>query len=397
MDEHEPLEPEIEASEVRGEWATALDFRPIESRFGVMQVLGAVGARSWEWISRIHREHFADSGGDAIGFLWALRRLGHLIESPSVAGDGDAFRIRPAELVFLPLLTGPDGERAFWLRGGFDWWRLASREVAGARWQVVPSLGREPPRVTISASIQAIRSFCEQVGARIVDPRRHVLGLSRSENSDIMHGASAGLDPERGNWEVFLPWSPDRPHAISFTGQSGDWGLHAVFGEGHFIAALVRIDEDQTEKRYWLMRLTSRRVFCVREIRGEEVHRMRRWCIRKFWADALAPRMLCDQAPAAYFDIARHSLFEPHQASWPIELCAALSAFSGRLPTKCPIGDLHRDARRLQEAIDRGSPPAWEQGARVVPVSEIAWRFEHVPHGIARHACSLLGWKTMEK
>ena len=397
-DDHN-LDPEDGAAVLNGTWQPEPNFQLPSNCIGLLQILSNVGARSRNWVNRVQREHFSDDPSQASTFVWNLRRLGHVVAHSSDETDVRRhLRARSAELVLMPLLKTEDGKPVFWLRGSFDWCRLSSFQISGASWSIDDSGRGGPPRIAVTAELDELRHFCRRVGARMVDPRKQLAHLSSHIRTDFARERpSQSILPENGNWQVFLPFQPDSSVTKVYPSAAADWELGAVFGDGFILAKRPGNDEEAAlDAVYSLLRVVGGSMSVVRRLSEWEFNRLKGEAIRWFWEHRLAPSLGCYHRPAAYMTAAPFSLLEPKGSFWPIEICAALSAFSGVLPKAIPASQLPGSACQLHRALQDEERPKWVSQTRVAPMCNAFWRFVHVPASCSTLACEKLGWTTME-
>lgn len=379
-----------------GDWTEALEFEPSLQHFGLLQVLGTVGPRSVRWVKRAQKLHFED-GVDDDRLFWSLRRLGHVV--PQTLARGDRLEVRSPELVWMPMASGPEGHPVFWLRGGFDWWRLGGWRMDGAWWNIQEPVGDAPPTLMISGDPETLVGFCREARAQMVDPARQLESLEI-----IASGAAADLErphgpnefaADPGVWNLFLPFWPTKSKQVAHDGNEGsDWGAFDAFALGHETGPFLATREHDS-----MNCLFQSGVATVRRVRGDipppEMYGFRREAINLFWRNRLAHFTGCDPKPAVVFKAKHGWLYAPGQPDWPFELCAALSAFSGAMPRRIDRVGMPPQLHRMREALQSPEPPDW-RGRKIAPCCDWSWRYDLVPPQCAELACQKLGWTVEE-
>jgi hypothetical protein len=233
----------------------------------------------------------------------------------------------------------------------------------------------------------------------MVDPARQLESLEITESGaaadfERLPGPNEfAVDP--GVWRLFLPFWPTKIKGIAHDGnESSDWGVFDAFAQGPGSGPFLATREHDS------MNCLFRSGFgAVRRIRGDipplNMHGYRREAINLFWRNRLAHFTGCDPKPAVGFDSKHGWLYAPGRPDWPLELCAALSAFSGAMPRRIERANMPPQLHRMREALLSPDPPEW-RGAKIAPCCDWSWRYGLVPPQCAELACQKLGWTVEE-
>jgi hypothetical protein len=380
-----------------GDWSPTLEFKPEDRCFGLLQVFATVGPRSWAWARDTQENHFGCEGETGRNQLYALLRRGHLCGHSSAADTPcQLLSVRAPNLVHLPSFRDPQGRSVYWLRGGFDWWRIESdvKGLEGLQWFCERSNRDNMLAVFLSGSEAGIYSASAALGAQVVDPIDAIRLLPKYHEQDQSVLKQLRIKPPfgppnpDGEWSVSKPWSPTDVFRID-QGLS-DWGLPALFG-GLPMLAWYRPGPLGSREVAYLLHIVEGCVQRVGECHGATIAAVRRALMLEWWRELLAAHTKCDPLPALPY-LANGSLLEPHGCDWPIELCAALCALRGQLPERKRLKALPSQVQEFSQALEVDEAPAW-RGKSIAPPAGSYWCYEGCTRPIADLIANKLNWK----
>jgi hypothetical protein len=378
-----------------GDWSPTLEFKPDDRCFGLLQVFASVGPRSWAWARDTQENHFGCEGETARNQLYALLRRGHLCGHSSAADTPcQLLSVRAPNLVHLPSFRDPQGRSVYWLRGGFDWWRIESdvRGIEGLQWCCERSNRDNMLAVFLSGSEAGIYSASAALGAQVVDPIDAIRLLPKYHEQDQSVLKQLRIKPPfgipDGEWSVSKPWSP----TDVFRADQGlsNWGLPDLFG-GLPMLAWHRQGPLGSGEVAYLLNMVEGCVRGVGQCHGATIAAVRRALMLEWWSELLAAHTKCDPLPALPF-LANGSLLEPHGCDWPIELCAALCALRGQLPERKRLKALPSQVQEFSQALEVDEAPAW-RGKSIAPPAGSYWCYEGCTQPIADLIANKLNWK----
>lgn len=379
------------------EWNSALNFAPEPHHFGLLQVLAATGPRSWAWARGVQSDHFGWDDDRAHNSLYSLLRFGHLRSvSSNVDGQPRPLSVQAPALVHLPTYQGPQGKCVYWLRGGFDWWRLSTAVVGVDRlhWLCTGSDSHQMETVYVAGSDESIEAVCTATGAIMVDPIAAIKSLPDYHIDDRRYlRCLQGEKPFPLPTAAFSVHNPIESHrVIPADSFKVDWGISALFGQQPILATQQVAQSENQIQRLYLVKQVDGRVRGLHQCRGSTIPQLKRALMLEYWEQVLSRNTQCDSCPALIVSDALQ-LFEPNKCDWPIELCAALTALSGRLPTRIDSKHAPAFAHDFERALQEDQLPDW-RGTCVAPIVDKYWRYDGCPKAVADLIAAKLGWKT---
>jgi hypothetical protein len=379
------------------EWSSVLNFAPEPHHFGLLQVLASTGPRSWAWARGVQTDHFGWNDELARSSLYSLLRSGHL-RSDSSDGDGQPrpLSVQVPSLVHLPTYQGPQGKCVYWLRGGFDWWRLSTavEGIDELHWLCTESGNHQMKTVYVAGSDESIEEVCNATGASLVDPIAAIESLPDYHIADRkklrqLQEANPFALPAAA-FSVHNPFAPHR--MIPADSFKVDWGISALFGQQPMLAEQQVAQNENQIQHLFLVKQVDGRVRGLHQCRGSTIPQLKRALMLEYWEQVLSHNTQCDRCPALIVSVALQ-FFEPSSCDWPIELCAALTALSGRLPTRIDSKDAPAFAHEFDRALQVDQLPQW-RGTCVAPIVEKYWRYDGCTKAVAGLIAAKLGWKT---
>lgn len=342
-------------------------------------------------------DHFGWDGERVRDSLYSLLRFGHL-RGVSSNSDGQSrpLSVQMPALVHMPAYKGPQGTCVYWLRGGFDWWRL-STEVSGVadlHWLYTGSGDHRMGTVYVAGSRASIEAVCKATGASVVDPIAAIKSLpnyhidDREELRELQSGNPFPLPPAE-----FSVHSPFAPYIlISVNSFKVDWGISALFGQQPMLAEQEVAEDEDRNQHLYLVKQVDGRVRGLRQCHRSTIPQLKRALMLEYWKQVLSRNTQCDSCPALIVSNTRQ-LFEPIGCDWPIELCAAITALSGRLPAWIDSDHAPALAHEFEHALQSEQPPHWRDRC-VAPIAEKYKRYDGCSTDVAELIAAKLGWKT---
>lgn len=343
-----------------------------------------------EFLERLNAA--AGAGGDiSERAKWVLRNAsarGH-IDISEVEGRGAKYvSACPPELILTAIPAKEPGRRIGWLRGGWDWWKLARNAVSPAAaalgWMVNPEAIDDVAQVLVCGSREQLRAFAEESGVHFRSriPLSFKISEAPPENSLVDDRDIAELA-----CEFFNPYRPDKPSRIRPEFRDEDQrSIHKLFGKGQ--------------------------IFLYRDLLADGVP-VRRWRAGRTnhaagWKGG--PELTTDAAMACRLDIFKAAwsriaeiglhgtpgapYSSPHgNLSFPSEL--RLPPSVGRVLYACSGGGLAfsgQNSSQLARALLECKLPS----GPVCPHGKLR-TFAHIPRDVAAHVVNQLGWALAEQ
>jgi hypothetical protein len=308
---------------------------------------------------------------------------GHIDISSVDGRAGKTVSACAPELVLTAIPAHEPGHRIGWLRGGWDWLKLAREPVSPAAaalgWMVNPEAVDDVAQVLVSGTPEQFTAFAQERGVRLCS--RMPIGFE-VPSMEAEQCLVDGRDIADDSYEFFNPYWPDKPIRIRPMFREEDHrSIHKLFGKGQIF--LYRdLPADGEPARPWRSGCTNHAAGWQGgpELAFEQAMACRLDIFKAAWARIA--EIGFHGTPGAPFSGKHGYLSFPRELRLPPSISRVLYACSGG--TLALSG---RTSSQLSSALREGRAPS----GPVCPDGKLR-TFARIPHNVAAHVVKQLGW-----